>query len=120
MLLSINAYLAVQIIDASKAWRDAWTDILHTQHRLVNEFQGLYSPIVGAGEGYSGIQHVETPQDALRRTMKIEQGYAALKTDLLDEVNMVDDRIVKPATDARDYIQPLKKVIKHREDRKVR
>lgn len=54
------------------------------------------------------------------RTLKLQQGYAELKTELLDEVNMVDDRIVKPATDAKDYIQPLKKVIKQREDRKVR
>ena len=52
--------------------------------------------------------------------MKIQEGYAELKSDLLDEVNMVDDRIVKPATEAKDYIQPLKKVIKQREDRKVR
>lgn len=54
------------------------------------------------------------------RMVKIQEGYAELKSDLLDEVNMVDDRIVKPATEAKDYIQPLKKVIKQREDRKVR
>ena len=54
------------------------------------------------------------------RTVKIQEGYAELKADLLEEVNMVDDRIVKPATEAKDYIQPLKKVIKQREDRKVR
>lgn len=54
------------------------------------------------------------------RALKLQQGYAELKTELVDEVNMVDDRIVKPATDAKEYIQPLKKVIKQREDRKVR
>lgn len=53
------------------------------------------------------------------RALKLQQGYAELKTELVDEVNMVDDRIVKPATDAKEYIQPLKKVIKQREDRKV-
>lgn len=63
---------------------------------------------------------METPQDATGRTVKIQEGYAELKADLLEEVNMVDDRIVKPATEAKDYIQPLKKVIKQREDRKVR
>ena len=51
--------------------------------------------------------------------MKIQEGYAELKTDLLSEVNLVDERIVKPATEAKDHIQPLKKVIKQREDRKV-
>ena len=56
----------------------------------------------------------------MERTVKIQEGYAELKTDLLGEVNLVDERIVKPATEAKDYIQPLKKVIKQREDRKVR
>ena len=39
--------------------------------------------------------------------------------DLLEEVNQVDERIIRPATDARDYIHPMKKVIKKRQDRKV-
>ena len=54
------------------------------------------------------------------RTIKLQEGYAELKTDLLEEVNMVDTRIIRPAMDAKDYIQPLKKVIKKRGDRKVR
>jgi len=55
----------------------------------------------------------------MQRTAKLSQGYEELKTDLLEEVNMADARIIKPATEARDWIQPLKKVIKKREDRKV-
>lgn len=54
-----------------------------------------------------------------QRTAKLSQGYEELKTDLLEEVNMADARIIKPASEARDWIQPLKKVIKKREDRKV-
>ena len=38
---------------------------------------------------------------------------------MLEEVNMVDTRIIRPATEAKEFIQPLKKVIKKREDRKV-
>lgn len=56
----------------------------------------------------------------MERTVKLQEGYSELKTDLLEEVNMVDTRIIKPATDAKDYIQPLKKVMKKRGDRKVR
>lgn len=63
---------------------------------------------------------METPQNIMDRTIKLQEGYAELKTDLLEEVNMVDTRIIGPATDAKDYIQPLKKVIKKRGDRKVR
>lgn len=45
--------------------------------------------------------------------------YAELKADLMGEVQMIDARIIKPATDAKDYIQPLKKTIKKRENKKL-
>ena len=45
--------------------------------------------------------------------------YEELKNDLMDEVNQVDARITKPASEAREYLQPMKKVIKKRQDRKV-
>ncbi len=62
---------------------------------------------------------METPQHIMERTIKLQEGYSELKTDLLEDVNMVDTRIIGPAMDAKDYIQPLKKVIKKRGDRKV-
>jgi len=51
--------------------------------------------------------------------MKLQEAYAELKTDMLEEVNQVDTRITNPATDAKEYLQPIKKVIKKRQDRKV-
>ena len=107
------------MIDASKAWRDSWSDILVTQQRLVNSFQVMYEPIIGADDSYTGHEHAKTPSSTMQRTIKLSQGYEELKTDLLEEVSMVDARIIKPATEARDWIQPLKKVIKKRQDRKV-
>lgn len=56
----------------------------------------------------------------MMRTVKLQQAYDELKTDLLEEVELVDERIIKPAMEAKDHIQPLKKVIKKRGDRKVR
>ena len=108
-----------QIIDASKAWRDSWRDILGTQQRLVHGFQTMYSPIIGANEEYSGHEPVMTPQHVMERTIKLHTAYDDLRTDLLEEVAMVDTRIIKPATDAKDCIQPMKKVIKKRGDKKV-
>jgi len=51
---------------------------------------------------------------------KLQEAYAELKTDMLEEVNQVDTRITNPATDAKEYLQPIKKLIKKRQDRKVR
>lgn len=32
---------------------------------------------------------------------------------------MVDDRIIRPATDAREHIKPMKKVVKKRDDKRL-
>ncbi|KAL9601582.1 MAG: hypothetical protein Q9219_002416 [cf. Caloplaca sp. 3 TL-2023] len=108
-----------RIIEASKAWRDAWIDILTVQQRLAYDFQDMYSPIVESNDQSQGHENKETPKSTMLRTVKLQQAYAELKGDLLEEVNLVDARIVKPAMDARDHIQPLKKTIKRRGDRKV-
>ena len=108
-----------QIIDAAKAWRDSWRDILGTQQRLAHGFQTIYTPIIGADESYAGHEPVETPRHIMERTIKFHTSYDELRTDLLDEVAMVDTRIIKPATEAKECIQPMKKVIKKRGDRKV-
>lgn len=55
----------------------------------------------------------------MERTTKLQGLYADLRNDLLEEVDMAETRIIKPATQAKDGIQPLKKVIKKRGDRKV-
>lgn len=54
------------------------------------------------------------------RTIKLQEAYVELRAELLDEVDLIETRIIKPATDAKGSIQPLKKVIKKRGDRKVR
>ncbi|KAL8925485.1 MAG: hypothetical protein Q9172_002202 [Xanthocarpia lactea] len=108
-----------RIIEASKAWRDAWTDIIRLQQSLAYGFQEMYSPIVESNENYEGHGAKETPKHTMLRTVKLQKAYADLKSDLLDEVNLVDSRIIKPAMDAKDNIQPLKKVIKKRADKKM-
>lgn len=79
----------------------------------------MYAPIIGGNEEYSAHEPVMTPQDIMKRTTKFHTAYDELRTDLLEEVAAVDTRIVKPAQDAKDSIQPMKKVIKKRGDKKV-
>lgn len=79
----------------------------------------MYAPIVGANEEYEGHIPVMTDEAITARTEKLQAAYDGLRTDLLEELNLVDTRILKPATEAKEYIQPLKKVIKKRGDRKV-
>jgi hypothetical protein len=107
-----------QIVEASKAWRDAWVSILSVQVSTTEVFEELYNPIVGATDGH-GHQPVETPQLQLDRTLRLKDAYTDLKTDLLEEVNMMDARVIKPAAEAKEYLQPIKKTIKKRENKRL-
>lgn len=80
----------------------------------------MYSPIIGSDEDYSGHEPVLTQRSTMDRTIKLQEIYVDLRTELLEEVDLIETRIIKPATDAKGWIQPLKKVIKKRGDRKVR
>ncbi|KAK2778587.1 hypothetical protein FQN53_001741 [Emmonsiellopsis sp. PD_33] len=111
--------LLARVIDSSKAWRDAWTAILSYQARLVHEFESLYGPIVGSSEPSTHHIPVETPEATLSRTARLNEAYEDLMTELLTEVNSVDERMIKPAMDAKDYLQPFKKIIKKRDDKKL-
>ena len=112
------ANLVQQIIEASKAWRDAWVSILGINVSTSTLFEELYNPIVGAGDGH-GRDPVMTSRPQLDRTSKLKDVYTDLKTDLLEEVNMMESRVIKPATEAKDYIQPIRKVIKKRENKRL-
>ncbi len=79
----------------------------------------MYSSTGDPNERSEGHEIKETPRPIMMRTVKLQQAYAELKNDLLEEVNAVDTRIIKPAMDAKDHIQPLKKVIKKRADKKA-
>jgi amphiphysin len=108
----------LQLIEASKGWRDAWVSILSIQLTATTIFEELYQPIVGSSDGYGQPPVMSTPEQ-LERTSKLRSAYAELKTDLLDEVGMMDSRVIRPATDAKEYLQPIRKTIKKRENKRL-
>lgn len=73
---------------------------------------------MGAGDGH-GKDPVMTSRLQLDRTSKLKDVFTDLKTDLLEEVNMMESRVIKPATEAKDYIQPIRKVIKKRDNKRL-
>lgn len=62
---------------------------------------------------------VQTPDHILRRAARLKSEYADLKRDLTDDLARVDDRLIKPAQEAKDSLQTMRKTIKKREDRKL-
>ena len=81
----------------------------------------MYQPIVGAApiDGDTDTVYAATDPDTQQRATDLKDIYEELRTELLEEVNTIDLRIIRPAMDARESIQPLKKVIKKREDKKL-
>ncbi|EKD18928.1 uncharacterized protein L3040_008148 [Drepanopeziza brunnea f. sp. 'multigermtubi'] len=110
--------MLTQIIEASKSWRDAWVSILGINVSTSILFEELYSPIVGTDDG-GGRPAVLTPRQQLDRTSKLKDVYTELKSDLLNEVSLMDSRVIRPASDAKEYIQPIRKVIKKRDNKRL-
>jgi hypothetical protein len=73
------------------------------------------------GEGSAGGSHVavDTPPATLERVTALQEAFAELKTDMMEEVKDIDRKLVVPAKLARDSLKPMKKAIKKREDAKV-
>ncbi len=86
---------------------------------MSHELEVLYMPIGGDGEMQPSHTPVDTPTDQMERVSGIREAYSELKNDMLEEVKQMDERIIKPAQDARAGIAPMKKSIKRRDDKKV-
>lgn len=87
---------------------------------MLDEFDGFYAPILGSSEPTSKRQPVETDPALLARTNRLRKEYDELREDINEELNVVDQRMTQPAASAKDYIAPMKKTIKKRNDTKVR
>ncbi len=107
-----------QIIDSCGSWRDAWVSLVMTQLAVVTEYEGLYDPIAGASDGH-GREMVATPELQLSRTFKLRETYGELRSEMLQEITEIEARVIRPATDARDTIQPIRKTIKKRENKRL-
>jgi hypothetical protein len=73
------------------------------------------------GEGSAGGSHVavDTPHATLERVAALQEAFAELKTDMMEEVKDIDRKLIIPAKLAKDSLKPMKKAIKKREDAKV-
>jgi hypothetical protein len=86
---------------------------------MADEFDGLYAPIVGSSETETRHVPEETPPALLSRTNNLRREYDELRVDLVQELNVVEQRMSQPAEQAKSYLAPMKKTIKKRNDKKV-
>ena len=88
------------------------------QAAMLADYENIYTPIVGA-DGHDAEKHAETPREKLERANVLKVNYTELQQDMLEEVAMIEKRIVHPAQDARTSVKAYKKTIKKREDKKL-
>ncbi|KAF2456308.1 hypothetical protein BDY21DRAFT_322520 [Lineolata rhizophorae] len=108
-----------KLVEDCRAWKVAWTGILTHQANVAHEFDFLYQPIHVAGEGATPHQPVATPEEVARRAMALRNAQEELRTDMAEQLEAMDGRLIGPALEARDAMQPMKKVMKKREDKKL-
>ncbi|KAJ6130720.1 hypothetical protein N7512_003500 [Penicillium capsulatum] len=111
--------LLSRIVDSTKAWRDAWVSIATFQSRMIDEFDGMYAPLVGSSETPAVHKPEETDPILLARTNRLRREYDELRDDMIQELGAVETRMTQPAASAKSYLDPMKKVIKKRNEKKV-
>ena len=92
--------------------------ILTVQLALITNFDELYQPIVGTSDGHRD-DPILTPRELLIRTARLKAVCQELKTELMEEVMMMDSRVIRPATDVKEYLQSVRKSIKKRENKRL-
>lgn len=96
-----------------------------TQLGVAGAFHDLYGPIdasIAADEEEEEerrVIHTATPRAMLERTSGMKQAYSGLHEEMRDEITAMETLLLRPATDAKDMIQPIKKTIKKREKMRV-
>lgn len=108
----------IQIIEAAKSWQESWIALVNSQFNVADVYANLYDPIVGASDGH-GRPSAQTPELQLHRTFKLKEVYADLKTELDEEINSIEERIIRAGNDARQSIAPIRKTVKKREDKRI-
>jgi hypothetical protein len=111
--------MLLKIEEAAKQWRDAWTNILSHQVIASEQFHTLYKPLGAKGEGYGSRVAADTPAATLERAQQLYTAFSELKTDMMEEISQIENKLITPAKIARDSLKPMHKSIKRRDEKKV-
>ncbi|OQO13715.1 hypothetical protein B0A48_01945 [Cryoendolithus antarcticus] len=103
-----------------KKFKEGWEDVLKFQYDASEAFATLYKPIE-ADDTTVDLRHkpTPTPQKYMVKCLGMQMTYAELRTELQQEIMMIDSKLIKPAEEAKQQLKPLKRTIKHRENMKL-
>nr|OQO29269.1 hypothetical protein B0A51_07514 [Rachicladosporium sp. CCFEE 5018] len=103
-----------------KKFKEGWEDVLKFQYDASEAFATVYKPIE-ADDTTVDLRHkpTPTPQKYMVKCLGMQKTYAELRTELQQEIMMIDSKLIKPAEEAKQQLKPLKRTIKHRENMKL-
>lgn len=119
--LGVNANIfpsALQIIESNKSWQESWNNLVDSQLDIADIYAQLYDPIVGATDGH-GRDPVRTSDRQLQQTFALKEAYTEVRSELMEEINSIETRILRPALEARKLIDPIRKTVKKRENKRL-
>ncbi|KAF7551560.1 hypothetical protein G7046_g7681 [Stylonectria norvegica] len=108
-----------KIIEDAQHLQQSWSDISVFQLNIAKGFQDIYEPILGTTEGEGRPSGVNTPRHIASRTNNLHEAYAGLQEEMAVEITSIETQLLRPATDARDMILPIRGTIKKREAKRV-
>ena len=86
---------------------------------MADEFDGFYAPIVGSSETPSPHRPKETDATLVGRSNRLRREFDELREEMIQELDVVEDKMARPAENAKSSLEPMKKTIKKRNDKKV-
>ena len=104
-----------QIVDSSAEWRNSWATVLANQTRLTKEFENIFTPLNNRlhPPDCAGVGTV------VAQCNKLQTEAQDLQSDMLQELETVDALMIKPAVQAREEMQHMRRTIKKRNEVKV-
>ena len=86
-------------MEHTKAWRDAWSDILHVQTRIADSFYDVYQTIPRTGD--TATPPEPTPPQVMGRVELMRTSHRELSDDMMIEVDKVEGMLVRPMLECR-------------------
>lgn len=111
--------LSFQLIKDLKAYRNSWEDILKLQYDTSEAFANLYKPIEPSNAPEMRHQPAVTPSSYMQKCLGMQKLYSETRDDLLQELTLIDQKLVRPVEQAKEATKGLQKTLKHRENTKL-
>jgi hypothetical protein len=110
--------LILQIIEAVKAFRVSWTELVQSAAGMATDFESIYE-FIPADDEETNARYRPSRKDHTAKVQAYKDSMVNLRDLMIQEVQAVERSVGIPAKEARKHIEVYRKMLKRREDKKV-